>query len=201
MKSLQTICLLFIFIARGTSYKCETCFGFGNNCEGYERECLSPEDQCGKILMDISAAPLSVRLVRKTCFSPRICKLGQVDINTGNGVYLRARPNCCDKDQCEDHPLPGLPLSHKNGLFCPGALGIFTDDSTEHEAECRGSETKCINLVGLKHERYVGNITYNIKGCVPSCPLVTLSDTVQEAYTNDLKKLECREASKIESPH
>ncbi|KAM6428677.1 phospholipase A2 inhibitor PIP [Liasis olivaceus] len=199
MKSLQTICLLFIFIARGTSRKCETCHGFGDDCDGYQEECPSPEDQCGKILIDVALAPISFRATHKNCFSSSICKLGRVDVHVWDGVYMRGRTNCCDNDQCEDQPLPGLPLSLQNGLYCPGAFGIFTDDSTEHEVKCRGTETMCLDLVGYRQENFAGNITYNIKGCVSSCPLVTLSERGHEGRKNDLKKIECREALKYES--
>lgn len=47
----------------------------------------------------------------------------------------------------------GLPLSHPNGYVCPGVLGLFSEDSSESEAVCKGDETKCINIVGYRKER------------------------------------------------
>ncbi|XP_063168159.1 phospholipase A2 inhibitor LNF2-like [Candoia aspera] len=206
MKSLQTICLLFIFIAGGNSLSCETCLHYGKKCNGYPTECVSPEEQCGKILLEISEAPISLTFVSKNCFSPSICELGQIDINVGNTWYIRARINCCEKDQCEEnripekHTLSGSTLLPPNGFRCSGGFGLFTDNGIKHEVDCRGPEDKCLNLVGQRDSHYE-NIIYNIGGCVSSCPLVTLNDTAHKGHTNYLMKLECRDATKLESPN
>nr|C0HJU4.1 RecName: Full=Phospholipase A2 inhibitor gammaCdcPLI; AltName: Full=gamma-PLI [Crotalus durissus collilineatus] len=91
---------------------CDFCHNIGKDCDGYEEECSSPEDVCGK-----------------NCFSSSICK-----------------------ELCEDQPEPGEPLSK---------------DSTEYEAIC-------------KYEQFPGDISYNLKGCVSSCPLLSLSNATFE---------------------
>ncbi|XP_070620777.1 phospholipase A2 inhibitor gamma subunit A-like [Erythrolamprus reginae] len=197
MKSLQVICLLFIFVARGSCVSCDVCHNVGKDCDGYLTECDSPEDQCGKVLLEISSAPLAVRTVHKNCFSSSLCKLGQFDVNIGHESYLRARIHCCEEERCEGHPLAGLPLAHPNGYYCPGVFGLFSVDSSEHEAICKGTETKCINIVGYRKERFPTDIAYNIKGCVSSCPELSLSNRTHEERRNDVTKVECTEAVKI----
>nr|ABV91333.1 gamma-phospholipase A2 inhibitor [Bothrops jararacussu] len=199
MKSLHTICLLFIFVARGNSRSCDFCHNIGKDCDGYEQECSSPEDVCGKVFLEIPSASLSVRTVHKNCFSSSICKLGQIDVNIGHHSYIRGRINCCEKEPCEDQPFPGLPLSRPNGYYCPGALGLFTEDSTEYEAICHGTETKCIDIVGHRYENFPGDITYNLKGCVSSCPLLSLSNATREENRNYLQKVECKDAIRLAS--
>ncbi|XP_034293834.1 phospholipase A2 inhibitor gamma subunit A [Pantherophis guttatus] len=198
MKSLQIICLLFIFVARGSFRSCEMCHNVGTDCGyGHVEECHSPEDQCGKVLLEISLAPLSIRSIHKNCFSSSLCKLQHFDVNVGHETYLRGRIHCCDEEKCEGRPFPGLPLSHPNGYVCPGVLGLFSEDSSESEAACKGDETKCINIVGYRKERFPGDIAYNIKGCVSSCPDLKLSNRTHEERRNDLIKVECRDAAKI----
>ncbi|XP_013930328.1 PREDICTED: phospholipase A2 inhibitor subunit gamma A-like [Thamnophis sirtalis] len=55
MKSLGIVCLLFIFVARGSCRSCDYCHNVGKDCDGYTTECDSPEDQCGTVLLEISS--------------------------------------------------------------------------------------------------------------------------------------------------
>nr|AAF23778.1 phospholipase A2 inhibitor alpha subunit isoform NAI-1A [Notechis ater] len=198
MKSLQIICLLFVLVARGSCHSCEICHNFGKDCEGgVTEECASPEDQCGTVLLEVSTAPISTRTIHRNCFSSSLCKLERFDINIGHDSYMRGRIHCCDEARCEAQQFPGLPLSFPNGYHCPGILGLFSVDSSEHEAICRGSETKCIKIAGFRRERYPIDIAYNIKGCTSSCPELRLSNRTHEEHRNDLIKVECTDASKI----
>ncbi|XP_032083329.1 phospholipase A2 inhibitor subunit gamma A-like [Thamnophis elegans] len=196
MKSLGIICLLFIFVARGSCRSCYYCHNVGKDCDGYLTECDSPEDQCGTVLLEISSAPLSVRTIHKNCFSSSLCKLEHFDVNVGHDTYFRGRIHCCEGEKCEANSFPGLPFSHPNGYYCPGVLGLFSEDSSEYKAICKGTETKCINLVGYRKERYPGDIAYNIKGCTSSCPELTLSNRTHEERRNELIKVECTDAFK-----
>ncbi|KAM3829298.1 phospholipase A2 inhibitor gamma subunit A-like, partial [Vipera latastei] len=190
----QAHAFVFSFFFPGNSISCDYCHNVGKDCDGYERECSSPEDVCGKVFLEISSASVSVRTVHKNCFSSSVCKLGQFDVNIGHDSYIRGRINCCEKEPCEDKPFPGLPLSQPNDYYCPGALGLFTEDSTEYTAICRGTENKCINIVGHRYENFPGDIAYNIKGCVSSCPLLSLRNSTHEANRNYLQKVECKDA-------
>uniref|UniRef100_I6PG79 Phospholipase A2 inhibitor gamma subunit A1 n=1 Tax=Trimerodytes annularis TaxID=2678873 RepID=PLGA1_TRIAE len=176
---------------------CEICHNVGNDCDyDYVQECDSPEDQCGTVMLEGSLAPFSVRTIHRNCFSSSLCKLEHFDVNTGNGAYLRGRIHCCDQQKCEGRPFPGLPLSYPNGYVCPGVLRGLFSDSSESEAACKGDETKCITIVGYRKERFLGDIAYNIKGCVSSCPELILSNRTHEERRNELIKVECRDAAK-----
>nr|P0DQX3.1 RecName: Full=Phospholipase A2 inhibitor gamma subunit A2; AltName: Full=PLI-gamma A2; AltName: Full=gamma-PLI A2 [Trimerodytes annularis] len=175
---------------------CEICHNLGKDCEGYSTECDSPEDQCGMVLLEVSPAPISFRTVHRNCFSSSLCKLEQFDVNLGHDAYFRGRIHCCEEEKCEVNSFPGLPFSQLNGYSCPGVLGLFSEDSSEHEALCRGTETKCIEIVGYRKERFPGDIAYNIKGCTSSCPVLRLSNRTHEANRNDLIKVACTDASK-----
>nr|Q7LZI1.1 RecName: Full=Phospholipase A2 inhibitor 31 kDa subunit; AltName: Full=gamma-PLI [Naja kaouthia]AAB32582.1 phospholipase A2 31 kda subunit, PLA2 31 kda subunit=urokinase-type plasminogen activator receptor homolog [Naja naja kaouthia=Thailand cobras, blood, Peptide, 188 aa] [Naja kaouthia] len=178
-------------------HSCEICHNVGKSCEGSVEPCTSPEDQCGTVVLEFSPAPVSFRSIHKNCFSSSLCKLGSFDVNVGQNTYVRGRIQCCDEERCEEPQFSGHCASHPNGYYCPGIFGLFSLDSSANEAVCKGTETKCINIAGYRKEMYPGDIAYNIKGCISSCPELSLSNRTHEVDRNELIKVECTDAVKI----
>ncbi|KAI4571408.1 hypothetical protein MJG53_013514 [Ovis ammon polii x Ovis aries] len=197
----------------GYPLSCEVCVGDGPSCTGKLQTCAPDEDSCIIVVTETNRKASLAVTSYKGCAKSSECESGLFGITMNPENYMGSRRRCCQKDGCNQDPLPAFVRNHtENGLRCPSCIAAFTETCTaSEEALCVGEETRCVALSGLVQPGYplscevcVGDgpsCTGKLQTCAPdedSC-IIVVTETNRKASLAVTSYKGCAKSSECES--
>ncbi|XP_055267991.1 phospholipase A2 inhibitor and Ly6/PLAUR domain-containing protein-like [Moschus berezovskii] len=143
--------LLCTLLGLGYSLSCEVCVSDGPNCNGKLQTCAADEDSCIAVVTETNRKGSLTVTSYKGCAKSSECGSGFFGITSNPENYMGSKRRCCQKDGCNQDPLPAFVRNHtENGLRCPSCIAAFTETCTPtEEALCVGEETRCVAVSGI----------------------------------------------------
>ncbi|KAJ1072962.1 hypothetical protein K5549_015105 [Capra hircus] len=143
--------LLCTLLGLGYPLSCEVCVGDGPSCTGKLQTCAPDEDSCIVVVTETNRKASLAVTSYKGCAKSSECDSGLFGITVNPENYMGSRRRCCQKDGCNQDPLPAFVRNYtENGLRCPSCIAAFTETCTaSEEALCVGEETRCVAVSGL----------------------------------------------------
>ncbi|XP_042088039.1 phospholipase A2 inhibitor and Ly6/PLAUR domain-containing protein-like isoform X2 [Ovis aries] len=155
--------LLCTLLSLGFPLSCEVCVGDGPSCTGKLQTCAPDEDSCVVVVTETNRKASLAVTSYKGCAKSSECESGLFGITMNPENYMGSRRRCCQKDGCNQDPLPAFVRNHtENGLRCPSCIAAFTETCTaSEEALCVGEETRCVAVSGLVQP----GVKFAVRGC------------------------------------
>ena len=143
--------LLCTLLGLGYALNCEVYVGDGPSCTGKLQTCAPDEDSCLAVVTETNRKASLAVTSYKGCAKSNQCESGFFGITVNPENYMGSKRCCCQKDGCNQDPLPAFMRNHtENGLRCPSCIAAFTETCTATaEALCVGEETHCVAVSGL----------------------------------------------------
>lgn len=164
MRDPQWLFIFSVLLATAVSLECEVCKGIGSSCTGKMKTCNAGQDTCVTTIFENSFDGKSVQAVAKGCESSKACTSPPINMNLGEGKFLRMSSTCCKEGTCT-HVSPKMAPedTQTNGKQCPSCYDT-TGTCGKEKVDCTGSDMYCFDFtLGLQARGTGENIT--MKGC------------------------------------
>ncbi|KAJ6663510.1 hypothetical protein lerEdw1_009589 [Lerista edwardsae] len=152
MRDPQWFFVFSALLATAVSLECEVCKGIGGSCTGKTKTCKAGQDTCVTTIFENSFGRgahtngKSVQFVAKGCESSEVCSSPPINMNLGEGKFLRLSSTCCKEGTCT-HVSPKMAPedTQTNGKQCPACYNTKGTCGKE-KVDCTGSDMYCFDF-------------------------------------------------------